>query len=405
MPQTTRKGSQPVEYPISGLAKIFPAMPKEDYDRLVASIKENGLIEPISVWRGEVLDGRHRYQACVDAGVAPEFSVLNDDIDPVKFIIAKNDDRRNLDSSQRAIVAFRLSEWSKVGGRRVAPPEVGRKAEEAPQTNGTQPIGDGLLNQEAAASLMGVSADSIGRAGKVLRASSNAHQDLREALESGVVKVTDAAQIVDKAQEVQQEALAKVKNREARNLTSAVNAIGRRRMAENPPPLPAAIYRTIVVDPPWPMVKISREARPNQEGFDYPTMSIEEIAEMDISSRLADDGLVFLWSTQKFLPESFRILEQWGVKYRFTMVWHKPGGIQIHGYPQFNAEFIVVGAKGNPMFLDLKGFDVAFHAPRREHSVKPEEFYTLLRRVTAGPRLDMFSRRAIEGFDAWGNEA
>ena len=176
----------------------------------------------------------------------------------------------------------------------------------------------------------------------------------------------------------------------------------REQLIAEPPKLPENQYRTIVIDPPWAMKKIEREVRPNQAGFDYPTMSIEEIMAIDLP--IADDAFVFLWTTQKFLPTAFQIIEAWGIKYRFTMVWHKNGGIQPYNSAQFNCEFILVGSKGNPIFYDLKAFKTAFNAPRQEYSVKPDEFYELVERVTLSPRLDMFARREIEDFDVWGNE-
>ena len=40
------------QYPISEYAELFPDLDPGDYARLVASIGENGLLEPIAVWRG-----------------------------------------------------------------------------------------------------------------------------------------------------------------------------------------------------------------------------------------------------------------------------------------------------------------------------------------------------------------
>jgi len=163
------------------------------------------------------------------------------------------------------------------------------------------------------------------------------------------------------------------------------------------------VYDVIVIDPPWPMKKIERDVAPDQVEFDYPTMTEDEL--FDIEVPCADNCHVWLWTTHKFLPLALELLEAWNLKYVCTFVWHKPGGFQPYGLPQYNAEFALYARKGTPEFTDFKDFKLCFDAPRTGHSEKPDYFYELVRRVTAGRRLDMFSRRAIPGFDSWGKEA
>jgi len=166
-------------------------------------------------------------------------------------------------------------------------------------------------------------------------------------------------------------------------------------------------FGTVVIDPPWEMHMLDRDVRPLQVALDYPTMSYGEIISFwgaELQGRLEPDCHVFLWTTQKHLPATIEMLAKLGLRYVLTMVWHKPGGFQPIGLPQYNCEFVVYARKGSPVFVDTKAFDCCFEAPRREHSRKPDAFYDVIRRVTGGSRIDVFSREKREGFAQFGNQ-
>jgi N6-adenosine-specific RNA methylase IME4 len=170
------------------------------------------------------------------------------------------------------------------------------------------------------------------------------------------------------------------------------------------PDLPEDTYRAIVIDPPWPMAKIEREERPNQgEILDYPVMTLEEIAALPVADLAAPDGChVYLWTTHKFLPDALDLFRVWGVRYQCLMTWVKNVGITPYSW-MYDTEHVLFGRIGS-LQLEKLGMRLSFTAPVAGHSVKPDVFYGRVLAASPSPRLEMFARRARDGFEGWGNE-
>ena len=89
-------------------AELFPFMSDDELADLAVDIRAHGLLEPIVLLDGLVLDGRNRLRACEAAGVEPRFVEWDGSGDPALWVISKNLKRRHLDTSQRAMVAAKL---------------------------------------------------------------------------------------------------------------------------------------------------------------------------------------------------------------------------------------------------------------------------------------------------------
>jgi ParB-like chromosome segregation protein Spo0J len=118
-------------------------MSPEEQDRLTEDIEQHGQRDPITVYEGMVLDGWHRYQACMMLEIEPVMCLLEDDADPVAFVISHNLHRRHLTGSQRAAAIVACSEWATVGkpirnGEVTSPlatvPEMAKQAEVSERT-------------------------------------------------------------------------------------------------------------------------------------------------------------------------------------------------------------------------------------------------------------------------------
>jgi len=96
--------------------KMLPKMSEEEFAELKASIKADGQHYAIVVNEDlEVLDGHHRFRACTELGIEPDFEVrkFDDKLLEKKFVIEANIRRRHLNNFQLVELAVPLMEIEK----------------------------------------------------------------------------------------------------------------------------------------------------------------------------------------------------------------------------------------------------------------------------------------------------
>jgi hypothetical protein len=155
------------------LALIFPSIDDQWLDLFAADIKQNGLLNPIVLYEGKILDGVQRQAACERANVYPSYSQFDDlpkwkrKFGPLAFVISQNLHRRHLTVGQRAEIA---EQWAKGthGGDRKSDQELKKAFDPAASDQGEEIPFDRPTIKQAAA-MMHVSPDSVKKVRKVKR--------------------------------------------------------------------------------------------------------------------------------------------------------------------------------------------------------------------------------------------
>lgn len=202
---------------------------------------------------------------------------------------------------------------------------------------------------------------------------------------------------------------------------------GLRRMAadkkphtsQDPIPLPVGKYHCITMDPPWDMRKLQLDKFPDQgQNLDYPTMpsfcrdgkclredckTVQCVVGRVLESAAADDCHLYVWTTQRFLPDGLQLVKSWGFHYQCCLVWVKKGGMTPFSW-QYNVEPVIFAHRGS-LKLQRMGMKLSFEGDQQGHSIKPDEFYHRVVEASPEPRLELFARKPRPGFQVWGNEA
>lgn len=164
-------------------------------------------------------------------------------------------------------------------------------------------------------------------------------------------------------------------------------------------------YQIIYADPPWEIEKIKRKTRPNQVEMDYPTMKLRDIENLGIELRpfMAENCSLFLWTIQSYLRASFDVMSAWGFNHHLTITWDKQNGMCLAGFHR-RTEFLLFGYRGKmELYPKRQAFPTIVAAKSDRHSAKPSIFRDLIAPF-GEPRLELFAREKVDGWDSWGNE-
>jgi hypothetical protein len=167
------------------LSAAFPSMGDIEFDALSKSIAKVGLLNPIVLFEGKVIDGWHRYLACTDEGIELKTINLADDIDPQEYVIAQNKERRHLTQSQLATAAIKVYEWHSEGNNNL--PNSAQYAELA-DDNKINDLGN-VKTSAQIAEIAGVSTRTIEQAKQV---ETKATPEIKAKVQSGEISVSTA---------------------------------------------------------------------------------------------------------------------------------------------------------------------------------------------------------------------
>jgi ParB-like chromosome segregation protein Spo0J len=187
--------TQPTFHP---LVKIFPEMEEFAFAELVADIKANGIREPITIYKNQILDGRNRWRACQKLGIAcPQraYEGKGEERDLRAFVVSKNLHRRHLNTSQRAMIAAEIADMTHGGDRK------------SDQAGKVQLDSVSRPSRTDAAQLLNVSPESVTTAKKV---ADRAEPEVAQAVKDGKITVSAATKIVEHPAEIQRQAAASI---------------------------------------------------------------------------------------------------------------------------------------------------------------------------------------------------
>lgn len=173
-------------------------------------------------------------------------------------------------------------------------------------------------------------------------------------------------------------------------------------------PFPQKEYNIIYADPPW---RYSDKKCNGNAADHYPTMSYSEMSRLPVADIAAKDCVLFMWATYPMMREALFLMDAWGFTYKsigFQWVKQNRSGngffFGLGRWTRGNTEPCLIATKGKPQRISNSVSQLVV-SPLRQHSQKPDEVRDrIVQLMGAIPRIELFARETVPGWDCWGNE-
>lgn len=167
-------------------------------------------------------------------------------------------------------------------------------------------------------------------------------------------------------------------------------------------------YKTLYIDPPW----MERGGGKIKRGADkhYPLLSTRDIISLltkELKGKVNDHCHLYLWTTNNFLPDGFKVITALEFRYITCITWMKEK-IGLGQYFRGITEQCLFAVKGRLPYKIVDGKRqqgvTGFIEKKGKHSKKPIKMIKMIERVSYPPFLEIFARNKRNGWDTIGNE-
>ena len=177
-------------------------------------------------------------------------------------------------------------------------------------------------------------------------------------------------------------------------------------------------YKAIYADCPWRYDDQNCNGAAEQQ---YSSMTLDQLCSLPIAQIAAPDCALFAWATFAKIEDALTVIRYWNFQYKSVAFdWVKLRGgrpqMGLGRWTRVSTEVCLLAVRGKPQRQDksvrqlIESFvsgdeERVLYASATRHSAKPPEVRDRIVQLLGDvPRIELFARDRVPGWDAWGDQ-